>query len=344
MRKITVGFFVAIVAMLFVVGCSPFGAAGNPSQLTGTWTGSTSPGGQSTAGNDEGTWVSNNITYPTPASSTTDLAGVTDTTYYNTTTTEVLDTSVVAADGSWVETVVTTTTDAARAAIAAVVTGTSQTAGFAAILAGSKTVTVTSTGTVTPNIDGSYQVREAQTYSALATGSYIGAFDGTLGTNLTAVSQSVSGESTNANVGFPNYATPGLQTVTSASGGLADTTYSLVIAEDGTYTLTTTTTTTVTLPTAGTTVATTVETGTVLGSGIGSGGADYLTFTSASTATTFVGTGSLIQPSYPATAYTLTSNEINTNTWSYFVTKGGSDSFLQIFSLVGFSWPTLTLS
>jgi len=382
MKKIMLGLLVVLTAMAFV-SCSQFGAAGNPTALTGTWTGaqSSTSGSTSLAELSEGTWTSSSHKVPVPpAVISTTISGVSTviTGYDNTggfgynnnilvpgtqdTLTSDDDvTLVISNDASWTRTRTVTTTQTLAALVAAVTSGATQTNGAAAVAAGTKSITVTQVVTITENIDGTFAEHSVTTKTASATGDFIGKtdaiFSGTV--LLTAAEQTLVNDVTDPDIGTSavTYNTVGLDQDSQYPGDAYNETkawaYSLVITDPGAFTLTTTETDTDNAPGAGgTAVTTTVVTGTVLGAtGVGEDAGDQLvTFNETGRTVTYQGTGTMIEATFPETAATVTFTESGSNCYQYLITKGTDNTFLQIFSTsssvngYSMSWPTLTLS
>lgn len=368
MKKITLGLLVVLTVMAFVVGCSNFGATGNPTDLTGVWTGSTTSFGAPTSlvGTAEGTWYLVDVTLPTPPTVYTDEAGVTWTNYGGTPadTRTITETTTVeiAADTSWVKTYTKSLVETARAAITAVGTGTARTNGSPAIPASSYTETFVTTVTPTENIDSTWTVRTVVSYSVIATGDYVGLpAPNPLGLafNMTAITQTQTSDTTNANASGSGWSaeTVGLtQTVIgdealgNATDKQTDEEWSLEITKEGAYTITYTKTVTDVAPGDGGTQTTTiVETGTVLGAA-GTGfdeGKSLITFNETNLDTTYEATGTLISASFPEEAVTVSQAVKTSKLYQYIITKGSTDTYVQIMDAgIGYSnpWPALLLT
>jgi len=365
------------LVVLLLSSCKAFGPTGNPDDLTGTWnavvaafssqvplkvTQLTSPGTDF-----EGTWELTQVSgpaQPTVQVDSTVSPAVTTTTHVAnetiiTTTTNRL---VVTADGSAVLTTTVALVQAARAAIAAVGTGTSQTNGSLAIVAGSRTVTTVTTATVTDvNGTGRYQEVRQFTQSAVASGTdYVGAglllsVDAgayTAAITLSATPQSISRTVTSIEVAkgslYYNTASSGLThtvqgtTPTASYQNQVDTTYALVIAKEGTFTQTVTETTTQTARDAiagtatvapspavlvGTTVVTTVYAGIVSSSAFDGG--KFVNFVYDSVDVTQSGTGALISPTYPETAVASMGDDTPA-VYEYSIVEGSTDTWLTL--------------
>jgi hypothetical protein len=329
MKKIAF-LLVALAAVFMIAGCSSssdFGATGNPSELTGTWNAAEKSTSDlaTVAGTNEGTWTLSTTTNPTPASSATS-AGVTTITWYDPTTETETGSATIAANGSYTSTYTYASVRPARDAAPAD-TATTEYVGYwtAAVTAYSYTQTTVKTSTVTVNADKSYQeeVATAITTTVVSAG---------VETKTTTSSSVTNTNLSKYSLSFTNY-TGWTQTAATndydlTKNDVSDTAYSLVITADGAYTWTSTYTKTRTAPAAGTAKATIVETGTVTGANDSS---KVVTFSRTSTKVDNIGTGSLISVTYPETASTVTYPDTSSKVYSYYVTKGTSDSYLGIY-------------
>jgi hypothetical protein len=336
--------FLGLLALTLVVaGCSQFGDSGNPTELTGTWSASsTSYAGGNTAtvaGAKEGTWTFD-VTLNPGANSTVVSGTSTFITYAAPQTFAYSATRVIKADGSYTDTLTYKKTTTDRAAAGTPPANTYYSGATGQYTAGTLTTVTTKTVTVTPNADGTYQelvvLKRTTTTSGSETGTTYSDYSSTSTNQVQSGNcsfnnnaQFYAGNTSDQAFALNNFK----QTVApSYSGNSKDdtsaSTDTIVIKDDGTYTWTTKVVTTRTTPSAGTATWTRVSEGTVTGA---NSNGKIVTFNQTKATDTYVGTGALISGNYPSTASTYTQATTGTNTFNYYFTSGKT-SYLQLYS------------
>jgi len=199
MKKTSIVVFV-IAGLLLLTSCGGVNDFNTPKDVIGEWTGSSTTEPSSVveyANSYSGTYtMERTIANSEYEDSTQDYNGyvndVTYRTYNDPISNKITFTRTVSDDYSYTEETKIVTTVAARAAIAAVSTGSLQTAGDTAWTAAVKTTTRNVKVTVVQNPDGSYIEKRTTTYTVSSDSDYFHEYDSNIGVTVSTTPQSLT--------------------------------------------------------------------------------------------------------------------------------------------------------